>query len=166
MGYWNPRRLENIFREREVIFISHRGNLTGNNSEKENDPRYILEAISKGYECEIDVWSIKDRLYLGHDEPQYEINLKFLQNNKLWCHAKNLTALEYMLLHNVHCFWHQEDDYTITSKGIIWTYPGKKLTKSSICVMPEKTNKEINLSGCLGVCSDTIVHFKEKFNEA
>ena len=26
---------------------------------------------------------------------------------------------------NCHYFWHQEDDYTITSKGIIWAYPGK-----------------------------------------
>jgi hypothetical protein len=146
-----------------MIFISHRGNINGINLERENDPKYVLEAINKGYECEIDVWFVKDRLYLGHDEPQYEINLKFLQNDKFWCHAKNLLALEYMLLHGVHCFWHQSDDYTITSKGVIWAYPGKELSKNSICVMPERhtdaPKKEINHAG---ICSDYIEKYRRK----
>ena len=34
-------------------------------------------------------------------------------------------------------FWHQNDDYTITSKGYIWAYPGKKLNKNAIYVLPE-----------------------------
>lgn len=139
------------------FLISHRGNINGVNPDKENNPKYILEAIRKGYECEIDVWFAKDRLYLGHDEPQYEINLNFLQNKKLWCHAKNLPALEYMLLHNVHCFWHQRDDYTITSKGYIWAYPGKSVNNLCIDVLPE-LNKDINLYklNSVGVCSDYI----------
>lgn len=151
-----------------MIFISHRGNINGNNPENENDPKYILEAISKGYECEIDVWFIKDRLYLGHDEPQYQVNLSFLQNCKLWCHAKNLTALEYMLLHNVHCFWHQNDDYTITSKGYIWAFPGKKLSNKSICVMPEKNNKSNlfmnDIKKSAGICSDHILFYKNRYS--
>lgn len=163
MGHWNSRRLENIFGEKKVILISHRGNINGCNPTKENDPQYILEAINKGYECEIDVWSIKDRLYLGHDEPQYEINLKFLQNDKLWCHAKNLSALEYMLLNHVHCFWHQKDNYTITSKGIIWAYPGKELSKQSICVMPEKFSEQFyKPETCLGICSDNIQKYRKE----
>ena len=150
-----------------MIFISHRGNINEKYPDKENDPKYILQAVRKGYECEIDVWFIKDRLYLGHDEPQYEVNLMFLQNNKFWCHAKNVNALEYMLLHKIHCFWHQEDDYTITSKGIIWTYPGNKLTKNSICVMPEKCNKNTHdFNKCIGICSDKIKYFKELTYEA
>lgn len=146
-----------------MIFISHRGNTIGKYPDKENHPKYVLKAVNEGYECEIDVWSVRDRLYLGHDVPQYEVNLEFLQNNKLWCHAKNVNALEYMLLHNVHCFWHQEDDYTITSKGVIWTYPGNKLTNNSICVMPEKfqTSGEDDFS-CKGICSDYIKKYKEK----
>ena len=144
-----------------MIFISHRGNVNGINSERENDPKYILEAINKGYECEIDVWFINDRLYLGHDGPQYEIDLKFLQNNKLWCHAKNLSALEYMLLNDVHCFWHQSDDYTITSKGVIWSYPGKELSKNSICVMPEDNEvAHHEKTVCTGICSDFIEKYR------
>jgi hypothetical protein len=59
---------------------------------------------------------------------------------------------------NAHYFWHQEDDYTITSKGFIWTYPGKKLFLKSICVLPEKFNYE--KIKCTGICSD----FIEKYN--
>ena len=57
-----------------------------------------------------------------------------------------------------HYFWHEEDDYTITSKGFIWTYPGKKLFSNSICVLPENANyKNIN---CKGICSDFIDKYK------
>ena len=57
-----------------------------------------------------------------------------------------------------HYFWHQEDDYTITSRGFIWTYPGKKLFPNSICVLPEHANyKDIN---CKGICSDFIDKYK------
>ena len=81
-----------------MIYISHRGNITEIKPELENSPEYVTAAVKLGFDVEVDVWSIKDRLYLGHDEPQYEINLKFLQNDKFWCHAKNLPALQYMLL--------------------------------------------------------------------
>ena len=134
--------------------ISHRGNLFGPEPELENNPDFIMSALEAGYECEIDVWFVKDNLYLGHDEPQYEVNLKFLQNVKLWCHAKNLSALDYMIQHNVHCFWHQSDDYTVTSQGIIWSYPGKKLVDSAICVMPENIYEFNDLPECLGYCTD------------
>ena len=141
--------------------IAHRGNFQGSNKEMENRPEYISQAIQKGYDCEIDVWSVKDRLYLGHDEPQYEINLRFLQNNKLWCHAKNLAALEYMLLNSVHCFWHQEDDVTLTSMGYLWTYPGKPLTLKSICVMPEHASySKEEITRAAGVCSDNIQEYR------
>ena len=36
-----------------------------------------------GYDVEIDVWSIDKQFYLGHDEPQYKIDKKFLQNKKV-----------------------------------------------------------------------------------
>jgi len=144
----------------KVIFISHRGNTIGSNPKLENNPKYILATLNKNYDVEIDVWFVKDTFYLGHDEPQYEVSLLFLQNSKLWCHAKNLQALQNLLKNNIHCFWHQNDDYTLTSKGVIWTYPGKLLTKNSICVMPEKANKIIDTSNCLGVCSDFIEDYK------
>ena len=38
-----------------MILISHRGNLDGVNPDRENSPTYIKEAISSGFDVEIDV---------------------------------------------------------------------------------------------------------------
>lgn len=144
-----------------MILISHRGNINGRIPEEENKPEYILSAIKQGYDCEIDVWLTEKGLYLGHDHPTFVVPPDFLRQKGLWCHAKNLGALNYLLKNNIHCFWHQEDDYTITSRGVIWAYPGKPLSCSSICAMPEYVNKNFEgLNMCAGVCSDIIGDFK------
>ena len=140
-----------------MILISHRGNIKGKNPNKENSTDHIKHALRLGFDVEVDVWLIDNQLFLGHDEPQYETNLEFLNNVKLWCHTKNLEALEKLLIEGVHCFWHQNDDYAITSKGIIWAYPGKRLNEKTICVMPETLGiGNLNNINCLGICSDFI----------
>ena len=141
-----------------MYLISHRGNLNGIQKDKENEPKYIISAIDKGFDVEVDVRFENNKFFLGHDYNQFEINKEFLLNKKIWCHAKTNEALLALDEIKAHFFWHQEDDYTITSKGYIWTYPGKKLLSKSICVLPEKANyKEIN---CIGICSDFIEKFK------
>jgi hypothetical protein len=144
-----------------MILISHRGNVDGRIANSENSPYYVLNALEKGFEVEIDVWFVDGKFYLGHDEPFYSIEESFLENEKFWCHAKNEDSLFKMLENpNIHCFWHQEDDYTLTSKGIPWVYPGKKVSKNSIWVLPEKTNYKYVKLDCLGICSDNISHYK------
>jgi hypothetical protein len=139
-----------------MILISHRGNISGINKKSENNPDRILEVLSLGYNVEIDVWVVKGDLFLGHDSPQYKIDLPFLSDVRLWCHAKNIDALETMLnANNIHCFWHQNDDYTLTSRGYIWTYPNQKLSNISIAVLPE-TVKNYDISNAFGICSDII----------
>ena len=64
-----------------------------------------------------------------------------------------MLMLHHLLELNIHCFWHQEDDVTLTSRGYMWTYPGKKLFYNSICVMPQKPLLEKNY---LGICSDYV----------
>tara|TARA_B100002019_G_scaffold108877_1_gene93553 strand:+ start:57 stop:482 length:426 start_codon:yes stop_codon:yes gene_type:complete len=141
-----------------MYLISHRGNLNGIQKDKENEPEYIISAIDKGFDVEVDVRFENNKFFLGHDYNQFEVNKEFLLNKKIWCHAKTNEALLALDEIKAHFFWHQEDDYTITSKGYIWTYPGKKLLSKSICVLPEKANyKEIN---CIGICSDFIEKFK------
>ena len=91
--------------------------------------------LKSNIQVEIDVWLKDGVILLGHDEPQYAVNFGFLKQNGLWCHAKNLDALHYMLEKNIkNSFWHQEDDYTVTSSGFIWTYPNKLITNKSIIV--------------------------------
>lgn len=145
-----------------IVLIAHRGNTNGPDPARENDPAYVGETLEQGYDAEIDVWYRDGAFSLGHDAPQYAVPEQFLENSKLWCHAKNVAALERMLENgNIHCFWHQGDDCALTSRGIIWTYPGKALTKKSVCVMPELHGIENrrDLPDCFGICSDYVCRF-------
>jgi hypothetical protein len=134
--------------------ISHRGNVNGINKFLENNPTHIKDLLKSNIQVEIDVWLKDGVILLGHDEPQYTVNYEFLKQNYLWCHAKNIDALYYMLEQNIkNCFWHQEDDFTLTSSGFIWTYPDKLITNKSIIVDLSENWKFKNYN-CLGVCVD------------
>ena len=126
-----------------MILISHRGNIEGPNPKMENHPIYINEAMNIGFDVEVDVRSLSGVCYLGHDTAQYEVEWNYLSDSKLWCHAKNIEALEIMLDLGIHCFWHQEDVVTLTSRNFIWNYPGTYLTKRSICVLPETVGSRL-----------------------
>jgi glycerophosphoryl diester phosphodiesterase len=147
-----------------MFFISHRGNINGKNNELENSPDYIQKALELNFDIEIDVWVTDDsQIYLGHDYPEWKIDLVFLKNKKLWCHCKNLKALELLLKNDIHCFFHQSDDHILTSKGYIWSYPKVKTSKiNGICVLPE-WNKEINPFDSIGICSDNIEYYKNLY---
>jgi hypothetical protein len=133
-----------------MIIISHRGNLNGPGASQENNPLYIQQAINVGFDVEIDVWFIDGSFFLGHDAPVYKIELDFLKQNGLWCHAKNLDALEQMIKSsNIHCFWHETDKFTLTSESVIWTYPGQQTGRHSVIV----TNDPVD-SNIYGVCTD------------
>jgi len=141
-----------------MILISHRGNIEGPNEIRENSPYYIMEALAMGYDVEVDVWYTQNCFWLGHDNPLYKTDYKFLMNERLWCHAKNVEALVEMKKYAIHYFWHETDTVTLTSKNYIWAYPGKQPIKNSIAVMPELHNDDISL--CRGVCSDFISKYK------
>lgn len=147
-----------------MIIIAHRGNLNGPDPAKENHPDYIDNALDQGYEAEIDLWYIESNLFLGHDEPQYKIDLSYLirRKERLWVHCKNGDALFFCLMPHINCFWHETDNYTLTSKGDIWVYPGKRLVPNSICVLPEIHKKRFNLkynTYIKGICTDYAVHY-------
>ena len=143
-----------------MIVISHRGNISGPNEITENTPEQITKAIQAGYNVEVDVWSIDSEFFLGHDEPKHKAEVALLSNPNVWCHAKNISALLHLQKINAHFFWHQNDDIALTSNGYLWTYPEKKLTKNSICVMPETFDFDISkIMLCHGICTD----YPEKF---
>lgn len=141
-----------------MIFISHRGNRIGPNPELENTVPYIDEAIADGFDVEVDVWYYDNKFYLGHDTPNVEVSINYLTNRKIWCHAKSIQTLAKLLTTNAHCFWHQNDDTTLTSDRYMWTYPGKELTKQSIAVMPINDG----WLKCAGVCSDYVTNLRDK----
>ena len=141
-----------------MILISHRGNINGRIESHENKPDYVEDTLRLGFNVEVDVWFKDGEFYLGHDEPQYEVDYKFLVNEKLWCHAKNVDAILEMKKYTIHYFWHEQDTLTLTSKNYIWAYPGKQPIKRSIAVMPELFNDDT--SQCIGVCSDYVLKYK------
>lgn len=147
-----------------MIFISHRGNINSRIEERENSPSYILEALSIGFDVEVDVWFVDGKFFLGHDEPKYEVDAEFLENEKIWCHAKNVEAILHMMNFNIHYFWHETDKVTLTSKNHIWAYPAPKYPTFSIGVMPEIF--ESDLTNCTGICSDYILKYKQIYDKA
>ena len=137
-----------------MILISHRGNVNGRKPELENGQRYCQAAIDAGYNVEIDVHFYDGILWTGHDRPQYRVDDDFLLQEEVWCHAKDIMALRRLLELETHCFFHQNDPVTLTSKGYMWTYPTQPLTEKSICVLPEL--QLIALQHSAGICSDRI----------
>lgn len=119
-----------------MILIAHRGNTLGPNPEQENLPGYIMEALEQGYNAEMDVWYYSHCLYAGHDAPMHRVPGKLLVDDRVWFHAKNLDALRALLEAKVpHVFYHVLDDFTLTSCGHIWTYPGKMVCPLSILTL-------------------------------
>jgi hypothetical protein len=146
--------------------IAHRGNVDGIQIEYENKPDYIEHALSLGFDCEIDVKVKEGKLFLGHDEPQYELNIDWLEkyHTKLWLHCKDIEVIE--KFHQLdsrggylHYFWHEHDTLTITNRGYLWVYPGKQPIANSIAVLPELNNDDV--SKCYGVCSDYLIRYKK-----
>lgn len=140
-----------------MIKIAHRGNVNGPNN-RENEPDYLLDAIAQGYEVEVDVWYIGGTLWLGHDYAQYKVDYTFLSKiaDKAWFHCKNLEALTYFndSLSSLNYFWHENDKFTLTSSGYIWTYPGQPVTTKSIIVDLEASDLAKYDNIPYGICTD------------
>jgi hypothetical protein len=143
-----------------MILISHRGNLDGPNKDKENSPEYLNKAISLGYDVEVDVWYVTHKIYLGHDFPQYEVDEDYIKqiSNSAWFHCKNFEALEFFSRssYNYNYFWHENDRFTLTSKGFLWTYPGEKTSDKSVIVDLLLDAKQNNHKS-YAICSDYVL---------
>lgn len=146
-----------------MIYIAHRGNTHGVKKNLENSPEYILDALKMGFDCEIDVWFLNGNWKLGHDTSQYHVNLDFLYTPGLWCHCKNMAAFVRLnMIDSINTFWHQEDDYVLTTHKYIWCYPGKTvdLPRKAICVKPEI--HDTNWSQFDGICSDYVGYHRDQ----
>ena len=149
-----------------MLLISHRGNLLGKNEEKENDPTHI-DSIIDLYDVEIDLRMKNDTLFLGHDYEQYEVSEEWILKNssKLWIHCKDIKSLAFCSKHlELNYFWHDVDDYTLTSFRYIWAYPGKKVVNDkTILVLPETywSYTEVLQFKPMGICSDFVGYYED-----
>jgi hypothetical protein len=155
-----------------MIYIAHRGLFEGPDKNLENKPSQIERAIKAGFDCEVDLWANewegKYELMLGHDQGSYQVDYHWLAGKPLWIHAKNLTALYWLTKQrrSFNYFWHQNDSFTMTSEGYIWTFPGNLLTWKSIDVVPEWHMEPAQLNNydqnCYGVCSKYVGLMKKQ----
>jgi hypothetical protein len=150
-----------------MILISHRGNLFGKNEEKENNPTHI-DSIIDSYDVEIDLRMKNGILFLGHDYEQYEVSEEWILKNssKLWIHCKDVKSLAFCSKHlELNYFWHDADDYTLTSFRYIWAYPGKEVVNDkTILVLPETTHwswAEVQQFKPMGICSDFVGYYED-----
>jgi hypothetical protein len=154
-----------------VILIAHRGNTNGAFPNLENTRGYIKDAIAAGFDVEIDVWGHEGRLWLGHDLGVMSLSIDYLHDNfdRLWVHCKNIEAIDLIHKHapRARYFWHQKDDYTITSNGYVWCFPGKvHPTTRGIVVMPELLMPlsriyELLNNKAYAICSDFVGVLKD-----
>lgn len=136
--------------------IAHRANTDGPSS-RENHPGQIDKCITLGFGVEVDIWCVGDVFYLGHDAPRYNVSFDFLRERResVYIHAKNLPTLRKLIGSGLNYFWHQNDAFTLTSKGQIWTYLGQEVTDESIivCESIDDLNKYYD-SEVMGICTD------------
>ena len=156
-----------------MLFIAHRGNINGPNPSQENKPSYLLHALHLGFDVEIDAWldPKTGQWSLGHDEPTYPIKYDFLVTPGFWVHAKNGPALRAMVQDpRIHCFTHDEDEYTLTSKGYIWAYPEMELLGPKCIAVMYKNPSEIVLDATTnkknkmgGLCHDCVGPLRNEY---
>jgi glycerophosphoryl diester phosphodiesterase len=139
--------------------IAHKGNINGPDPSKENTPEQIEHCVKNGYDVEIDIWYDEDgKLWLGHDKPKHEITWWWLAGLQpfLWIHCKDFKTLTEFVdnTSGYNYFWHQGDDYTLTSKKYIWSSPGKTYSKNTVIV--EEDPLALHDYNCYGICSDYV----------
>lgn len=143
--------------------ISHRGNIEGRDPQLENTYRAINTALAKGFDVEVDVWKINDQYFLGHDRPDKKVHIDwFLERSEsLWIHAKNLAALRTMWsVSHFNVFWQENDKFSMTSKGFIWTNVGEPTTNKSVLVALNREDLVGLTSGTYAICSDYVNYLK------
>jgi len=138
--------------------ISHRGNINGPLPDQENEPSYIDEAIALGFDVEVDVRVIDGKIYLGHDDPDHEVDLDWLLHRResLWVHCKNLEAA-YCLDINLRCFCSISDPFCFMSRGYLWLNDVEVEPKNN-CIVPLLNADDIKrykfMGKPCGVCTD------------
>jgi hypothetical protein len=125
-----------------MLRIAHRGNFEGKRPELENHPSYIAAALEQGYSVEIDIRFHQNKLFLGHDNPQYPLDTDLVYDNRIWCHAKDDASFDILLdMHwtgknKVRVFSHDKDNFALTSLGEVWANAGI-MCEFGIMVLPE-----------------------------
>jgi hypothetical protein len=161
---------------KDMRLIAHRGHTKGiNPSTKlcENLPAYIQNAVDAGFDVEIDIWHDEGEFFLGHDLPQYPIELrqieKWAKKVFVFAHCKNVkaairTPFEYGLIP----FAHSEDPFIILPDMHLWVHPKEidniPFSVKKECIIVDGGNFRYDALDFFGVCTDNPEDYKMEFN--
>lgn len=160
-------------------FIAHRGNSYGKQEKLENQPGHVDFALNAGYDAEVDLWVVDNKLWLGHDEPTYEVDKDWLykRSNKLWVHVKSLSTIDSLVTNHLfdgldemlNWFWHENDKVTLTSTGSLWCFPEVFLANSVVNQPSDESVfwrlKLYKTANFIGVCHDNVDMVKRVIQE-
>jgi len=143
-----------------MILISNKGNIDGVNPESENKQDYIQMAINRGFQVKVDLWLMDNKLYLGSDKPDYELDIDWLERNasKLWIQCRSAELLSKLIDldpigSNLHIFIYNGET-TLTNRGYIWDHTGyKSISLTDIKDIDDDLDY-------YGICSDHIGSYK------
>lgn len=169
-----------------VKLIAHRGNIDGPDAWNENRPSHIQKALDLGFDVEVDVWcnvldgvihqSKEPKLFLGHDTGKYPVTVEFLENPRIWCHAKNQEAFLHLIDTEANVFWVKDDGIAYTTHGYVWTdcsqissLPNDRFNSDDIVhvdldgtrILAHLPYQPMNKLGKFSVCSDYVGRLKE-----
>jgi hypothetical protein len=142
--------------------ISHRGNTMGPDPSRENNPQYIQAAIDKGYDVEVDARLLQGGIFLGHDRPDYQVDLPWLvaRKDRLWIHTKNFQAIDFLIPHDLRVFYHQHERHVVIGNTrALWSCDLSEANGRSVVPMMglEEIQRYKSLApGFHGVCSDYV----------
>jgi len=169
--------------------ISHRGNIDSSSvgySYYENSIdkiKFILEKTQYDIEIDIRITPVNGELsmWTGHDYPVDKLTEEIFTylsdyHERLWIHAKDLATLSALIfvekeykksIRNnsfkesdyANYFYHNTDDYTLTSNHYIWTYFNKEVGDRSVIVVADEDITRPYLSSllkrnCYAICTD------------
>jgi len=149
-----------------VRLIAHRGNQNGREIGLENHPNYIDKALENGFDAEVDLWISGDEIFLGHDQPQVQIEFGWLaeRSDYLWVHAKTLSSAVWLSETKLNWFLHDQDQAALTSRGFIWLFPEQIApSRKSVRLIFEAPSPERDLEvldDYYAVCSDHVSLFR------
>jgi hypothetical protein len=153
--------------------ICHRGNFWGKGTDEENSPETLDKRDAEKQDVECDVWYKDGQLWLGHDKPEHRTTWAWLlETPRRLIHAKDGPTFEH-LIHEVgihgydlHFFYHTNEDYALTNKGLVIVCPGRDLLKGSLHMMPEMELIEIEQREQLfAICSDRVDAYWKHWDE-
>lgn len=146
-----------------MVYIAYRGLFHGEDPQSENTPNQVSTALRYGFNASVDAWRVDNKIYLGSNQPLYEVSEKYLQNNRLWINCCNTDMYTWIQSQKPKLYPHYFNipygptpDYAVTNQGYYWNFLSTIPNNPTIMVLPESYDRGLYSTIHLrtyGICS-------------